>query len=203
MPFGRIVLGYHECRAGNASGCECLNKMLAGNKTVDDWVFSNNDYDWIGQGVYFWEYGPRRALQWAGNDGVVVGAMIQLGQCFDLTDPGYTDILRATYESIEELYREQGWDLPTNSRADGMRRDLDCLVVNNAIDVANDIDQEPGGSPFQTVRAAFEEGTTAFTGSKIRTQTHIQLAVRDRTCILGTFRPNFSALPEATVEGLR
>lgn len=203
MPFSRIVMGYHGCPARNVSGCKFLNRLLAGDERVDDWIFSDNEYDWIGQGIYFWEYGPRRALQWAGDDGVVVGAMIQLGRCFDLTDPGYTDILRATYQSIEELYREQGSALPTNTRAGGMRRDLDCLVVNNAIDVANDIDQERGERPFQTVRAAFEEGDAAFAGSMIYTQTHIQIAVRDRTCILGTFRPNFFALPDMTVEGLR
>lgn len=170
---------------------------------MEEWIFSDNEYDWIGQGIYFWEYGPRRALQWAGDDGVVVGAIIQLGRCFDLTDPGYTDILRATYQSIEELYIGRGSQMPTNTRASGFRRDLDCLVVNNAIDVVNDIDRERGESPFQTVRSAFEEGEAAFAGSMIKTQTHIQIAVRDTKCILGTFRPNFSALPNMTVEGLQ
>ena len=203
MLFSRIVVGYHGCPASNVTGCEFLNRLLAGNLKIDDWIFSDNEYDWIGQGVYFWEFGPRRALQWAGDDGVVVGAMIQLGRCFDLTDPGYTNILRATYESIEELYRDQGGNLPTNTRAGGMRRDLDCLVVNNAIDVINAMDQERGVSPFQTVRAAFEEGEPAFAGSFIRTQTHIQIAVRDRNCILGIFRPNFLALPDISVEGLQ
>jgi hypothetical protein len=26
---------------------------------------SGNDYDWLGSGIYFWEYGDRRALDWA------------------------------------------------------------------------------------------------------------------------------------------
>ena len=26
---------------------------------------SENDYDWLGSGIYFWEEGPKRALEWA------------------------------------------------------------------------------------------------------------------------------------------
>ena len=48
---------------------------------------------------------------------------------------------------------------------------------------------ENAAQPFQTVRAAFEEGEPAFAGSMIRRETHIQIAVRDPRCILGVFRP--------------
>ena len=26
---------------------------------------STNAYDWLGEGIYFWEYAPNRALDWA------------------------------------------------------------------------------------------------------------------------------------------
>jgi hypothetical protein len=26
---------------------------------------SQNTYDWLGHGIYFWEYNPRRAIQYA------------------------------------------------------------------------------------------------------------------------------------------
>ena len=38
-------------------------------------------------------------------------------------------------------------------------------------------------------KRAFEEGKAAFTGSMIREETHIQVAVRNPRCILGVFRP--------------
>ena len=41
---------------------------------------------------------------------------------------------------------------------------------------------------FQTVRAAFHEGRELFPGSYIASHTHIQIAVRDLSCIKGVFR---------------
>ena len=43
---------------------------------------------------------------------------------------------------------------------------------------------------YQTVRCPFEEGDDAFPGSMLKTQTHIQISVRDPSRILGVFRPN-------------
>jgi hypothetical protein len=43
---------------------------------------------------------------------------------------------------------------------------------------------------FQSVRGIFAEGTPAFEGSGIRLKSHIQIAVRDPSCILGYFRPS-------------
>jgi hypothetical protein len=42
-----------------------------------------------------------------------------------------------------------------------------------------------------TVRGAFEEGDEAFPGAASKMETHIQIAVRNRQCILGIFRPTF------------
>jgi hypothetical protein len=44
--------------------------------------------------------------------------------------------------------------------------------------------------PMQTVRCPFLEGKRAFPGSGIFRESHVQLAVRDKSCILGVFRPN-------------
>lgn len=46
------------------------------------------------------------------------------------------------------------------------------------------------GKPFDTVRAAFIEGEPVFEGSAIRSDTHIQLCVRDpKKSIVAYFRP--------------
>ena len=65
-----------------------------------------------------------------------------------------------------------------------------------------DVAQDQGSGPYQTVRSAFEEGEPAFPGSLIRTQTHIQIAVRDHWCIIGVFRPNFDSLKNPALEAL-
>ncbi len=189
--FARVVLGYHGCMEETASA------LLTGDKSIADWRLSENNYDWIGEGVYFWEHSPERALRWAtekaaalGNktknsrNAAVIGAVIQLGKCFDLTDIGYTKLLPQAYEQVVEVCREKGIELPANKGRDSdlKLRKLDCFVINYLLEYV-----APG---FQTVRASFSEGNPAFPGAKFYEQSHIQVAVRDRGCILGVYRPN-------------
>lgn len=55
MRYDRTVLAYHGCDA------ETAEHLLAG----DPFKPSVNDFDWLGQGIYFWEHGPDRALRFA------------------------------------------------------------------------------------------------------------------------------------------
>lgn len=73
--FARVVLGYHGCDADFA------DSILLGKVQIQDWKTSENDYDWLGHGVYFWEHAPERALAWASSRKKkgVIGAVIQLG----------------------------------------------------------------------------------------------------------------------------
>ncbi len=170
--FSRIVLGYH---GGTA---EFAGAVLRGEMPVSQWQPSVNPYDWLGHGIYFWEYAPERARAWGAGD--VIGAVIQLGRCLDLTDVRYTDLLSPAYQAVKKAFRRQAAKLPRNR---GKRRDLDCLVINSLIL------GQPEGERFQTVRCPFLEGRPAFPGSRILRESHVQLVVRDRACILGVFRP--------------
>src|SRR5271165_4419641 len=91
--FSRIVLGYHGCEVSLAEA------LIRGEVRVEDWQPSQNPYDWLGHGIYFWEFAPHRALTWAGRGGVV-GAVIHLGLCLDLTDVNYTNLLRTGYKLV-------------------------------------------------------------------------------------------------------
>ena len=175
--FSRIVLAYHGCEAAFAEA------LIRGELRVEDWQPIRNPYDWLGHGIYFWEFAPRRAMTWGGK-GDVVGAVIQLGLCLDLTDVYHTNMLRAEYKVVRQARRMQGVPLPRNK---GKRRDLDCLIINEFVK-----DNALDGITFQTVRCPFLEGRPAFPGSGIRRESHIQIAVRDRAAILGVFRPNLS-----------
>ena len=177
--FARIILGYHGARTGDAA--EYAKRLLLGEVSIDEWKPSENEYDWLGRGIYFWEHSPERARRWAGADGIVLGAVIQLGQCLDLTDLQYTGLLRKSYTLLETDYHQAGSTLPKNTGPKLQNRKLDCLVINKLTDV--------GSGRFQTVRCAFEEGDEAFPGAALKTETHIQIAVRDPQCILGVFRP--------------
>jgi hypothetical protein len=48
---------------------------------------------------------------------------------------------------------------------------------------------EKDGISYDSVRCAFIEGKPVFRGSGIHGETHVQIAVRNSACILGTFRP--------------
>lgn len=51
-----FVYGFHGCDK------EIAKKILNQN---DDFNPSNNDYDWLGGGIYFWENNYERAKQYA------------------------------------------------------------------------------------------------------------------------------------------
>jgi hypothetical protein len=150
--------------------------------------------------VYFWEHGPRRALEWAQTkarrgDGVVknpavLGAYIHLGNCFDLLDTKNTALLTETFPKFVAFCEREGATVPQNREIRGTQggelplRYLDSAVINWFAD-----EMEARGEPYQTVRGAFTEGGPCFPGSKLMSKTHVQLAVRDQSCILGFFRP--------------
>ena len=49
---------------------------------------SENRWDWLGAGAYYWEGAPERAMDWAKKhckDPAVLGAVIDLGHCMNQT----------------------------------------------------------------------------------------------------------------------
>jgi hypothetical protein len=184
MRYDRTVIGYHGCDAAIAE------RLLRG----EPFHHSENDYDWLGAGVYFWEYGADRALRFAGeqrqrgriSEPTFVGALIQLGNCIDLRDTGFTAELADAYDRFCALWKQTGTPLPINAgmTPDQKLRRLDCSVLNYYLDSL-----AACGRVFDTVRCSFPEGARAFAGSGIFLQSHIQIAVRNQACILGAFRP--------------
>lgn len=191
LSYQRTVFGFHGCDRRVA------DKVLTGKLKLNA---SLNTYDWLGMGIYFWEHGPRRALEWATQQSkrkgshikhpAVLGAVIQLGNCFDLLDVQFTHILAESAQRLEERYEFEGASLPVNQSAglhdfDWLRRDRDCFVINEAIPAI----EATMGSQFHSVRGVFQEGAPAFKGAGIRLKSHIQIAVRDPRAIIGYFRP--------------
>jgi hypothetical protein len=172
-----MVLGYHGCRKGFAEG------VRSGRITLDFWKPSQNVYDWLGEGIYFWEGSPTRAMQWAslqfGDDADVLKVEIDLGNCLDLVESTYHSAIRATYRNLRTVYRSLGWTLPKNRKR---RHDLDCLVINQSVLFMERLAGQQG-ILFQSVRGVFEEGRPLFPGSAIRSESHIQIAVRDIQCL--------------------
>jgi len=173
--------------------CQCLVRANA-------WfVPSKTRYDWLGTGIYFWESDEQRAREWAEEkqsrgqirEPCVIGAVIDLGKCFDLTLRENLDLLAATHGSYVRVRLSTGMPIPINrdppkgASQNKVMRALDCAVINflhGSIEVAND-------RPFDTVRGVFVEGARVYPGAEIYRLTHVQLAVLNESCILGVFHP--------------
>ena len=185
MFYDRTLLGYHGCDQATA------DQLLSGVAFIP----SANQYDWLGKGVYFWEYGVDRAYRFAkealqrkGSTATpaVVGAVLQLGKCFDLLDTRNTADLAQGFTLYKKYMRQSRVPLPQNrgKLPDKKLRMLDCSVLNWYLDQL-----ARSGTTYDTVRGCFLEGGAAFSGSKISKEAHIQIAVRNPACILGVFRP--------------
>ncbi|MEW6778025.1 MAG: hypothetical protein AB1405_17135 [Bdellovibrionota bacterium] len=185
--FPRIIVGYHGCARLLAE------KLLSGRMPVRRWPTSENAYDWLGRGIYFWEHAPARAWEWAkqrhGKNAAIVGAVLVLGDCFDLTEIEFTKLLGAAYLRLRRNFESHGENLPRNAGRTPLRerRELDCLVINYCIEGI----QAASGPRYDTVRSPFWEGPEAFPGSMFQRESHIQIAVRNPNCIKGVFRPNY------------
>ena len=192
-----FVLGYHGCSLDTA------HKLVLREEKFRP---SSNDYDWLGSGIYFWLEDPRRACEWACSNmrnqqdkPAVVGAVIDLGICLDLTTRSGIESIRTAYETLKMLM-PSGRKLPVNSKAspnDGDRliRRLDCAVINMTCDLI-----EKRGGRVDTVKGVFLEGEPAYGGTEIRQKTHTQIAVRNPECIRGIFIPPVSDFGEDVAE---
>ncbi len=176
-----FVLGYHGCDQ------DVADRLLGGKPFKS----SQNDYDWLGWGIYFWEANPQRGLDFAveamARKGssiktpAVVGAIIDLGECLDLMTLVGIDMVRIAYDSLAATLNEAGQALPTNR--DRLRRQLDCAVIQHLHAI-----YEAQGGHLDTVRGVFVEGSEIYPGSGFDAKTHIQIAVRNPDRIKGVFR---------------
>lgn len=140
---------------------------------------SRNVWDWLGDGVYFWENNFSRAREWAteqhGSDGCVVRASIELRDCVDLTNRGWFQLMRDHADELRRRMDEAGIALP---RQAGKNHAQDRLVVNYLVERL-----EAAGVGVACLRAVFSEGEPAFQSSGFYSQAHVQIAVRDLTLI--------------------
>ena len=129
-----FVLGFHGCDRTLAEA------VFAGDAALES---SENDYDWLGGGVYFWEHNARRAFEFARDaaarphpsgqkirEPAVVGAVIDLGRCLNLLDARDIALVRDAYALFREAVTAAGGTVPENVVGpDSLVRRLDCAVI--------------------------------------------------------------------------
>ena len=183
-PF--TVTGFHSCDK------DIGLKVLNGD---DDLRSSNNSWDWLAGGIYFWEQNPLRALEYAEESAkglqfnrvpittpFVLGSIIELGNCLNLVETQSLQILRTAYDGLLKLKEVASEKMAVNN---GNNRALDCAVIK----YIHQSNREAGKKPFDTIRCAFPEGEEAYPGSKISSRLHIQICVINTDCIKGYYLP--------------
>jgi len=184
-----IILGYHGCDASTAE------EVFSGKARLKP---SQNDYDWLGDGIYFWEFNAQRAFDFAKamakrphpskqtiKTPAVVGAVIDPGFCLDLLDTQYIQMVKQAHQDLKLAMKTAGQALPENSGGrDLVARHLDCAVIRFLHK-----QREGDAEPFDTVRAAFMEGEPLYANAGFAAKSHIQVCVRNHRQIKGCFRP--------------
>jgi hypothetical protein len=117
----------------------------------------------------------------------VLGAIIDLKHCLDLTEFKNLQILKSGYETLKEMLETQGLQLPQNENADDSNdlliRHLDCAVIETVHKNNEKINR------FDSVRGMFIEGDFVYPNAGFREKNHVQICIRNPNCIKGYFLP--------------
>lgn len=178
------IYGFHGCSRKTYENTLMKNISLP---------MSENEYDWLGHGIYFWENSYQRAVEWAyshyGEDGRVIGAFLDLGYCLDLTDFRNADILKQGYSLLKDFCEKCNEELPVNksggSSTDKLVRNLDCAVMETVHGYIYDNNKRK----YDSVRGTFEEGKEMYPGAGFKEKTHTQVCIINPNCIKGFFIP--------------
>ena len=185
------ISAFHSC--DKAVGLRILNGE-------DDLIASENEWDWLGPGIYFWEHNPGRALEYAVECAAgqqknrnriktpfVIGAIIELGNCLNLLEPISIDVVRNAHDWLVETCNKNDKSIPVNK---GAIRKLDCSVIK----CVHQYTKDKGLRPYDTVRSAFNEGSQIYPYSNFYDRLHIEICVRNPGLIKSYF------LPRPTIE---
>jgi len=169
------VRGYH------GTDQEAMNAILApGGNSAERFLQSENDSDWLGNGVYFFEDAPYRAQEWPMirlpkskriQDPVVLCAELTLIDCLDLVDIRDAGHIAHAYPKMKAKYSVDGTPMPKNR---GGFRQLDRYLINFA---AGELENGVLAKRVACIRAAFEEGKPIVPGSNLYSHAHVQIVV--------------------------
>jgi hypothetical protein len=187
-----LILGFHGCDKAVA------DEVINGKAELK---FSENTFDWLGKGIYFWEYSAERAFDYANevslhkkgsnviNEPAILGAVIDLGYCLDLIEFKNLAILKRNFDYFKTTCDSSGTDLPKNKAIGGtndlLLRDLDCAIIEFLHQSRIDTDERP----YDSVKGVFLEGKDLYPNAGFKEKNHIQICIRNPNCLKGFSLP--------------
>lgn len=199
MSAGSALIVYH--------GCDITTRDDLISGRLKHLSHSNNQYDWLGPGAYFFEGDVERALLFAQASEsnpdkrytakpiatpAVVGAVLQVQNWLDMTTQVGIKEFSLAYQAFADGLSAAGKPVPKNRPANDTDTDVIYRALDNAVFTwlhkARESQQPPLPS-FQAVRAAFHQGEKVAPTSGFHANTHIQISLRENACIIGWFLP--------------
>lgn len=183
-----LVIGFHGCEKSTR------DKIVNGSVMMKP---SQNCYDWLGGGFYFWQNNYERAMDFAMNppgvrkfnEPAVLGAVLSLGNCLDISDKKSIDQVQYSHHILRDIFEAERRILPQNRNIqnsnDKVLRELDCAVIENLHKVMH----QSSKPPFDSLRGIFIEGKPIYDGAGFYERTHVQICIRNPNCIKGFFIP--------------
>lgn len=182
-----LIIGFHGCDKS------IYDKVIKENGKLKA---SENDYDWLGHGIYFWESNLQRAYEFAEfqktqgkvKETAVIGAILDLGYCLDFVNSKYIKMLPLGYNLLKADYQNADVKLPTNKLIQNgipLLRNLDCAVIQRI----HQFNEDNSYGSYDSVRGVFFEGDEVYPGSGFQEKNHIQICIRNSNCIKGYFNP--------------
>jgi hypothetical protein len=204
----RLIVGFHGTSKSVA-------EKLLGNEPF--WV-SDNTGDWLGKGVYFWLNDPVRALSWAQNkiskferpssdEAAVLGAVIDPGNCLDLTTKEGLSWLLLGHDQLAENMRTAGKQMLRNGT--DANRPLDKAVVEQVHRLVEVFMSDNKAARRQarlqkidSIMNVYPDGEPLYEGTTILAKTHVQLCLRDPARIIGVFKVKPELFKSKRMDGL-
>lgn len=187
-----LIIGFHGCDMSVRDQVVTMETLLRP---------SENAYDWLGNGIYFWENNLNRAYAFSKElmlranakskieTPSAVGAILDMGFCLDLLNEEHIEMVKKSFITLSQSYELLNLPMPINSNvglsADLLLRDLDCAVIENL----HNRRKQDNIKPFDSVRSAFIEGNALYPNAGFKDKNHIQLCIRNPNCIKGYFIP--------------
>lgn len=127
-----LILGFH------GTDESVVDKILCGDEA--DLKKSENPWEWLGKGIYFFEYDPQRAYDfakqvsegnaWKGHSKITepdcIGAVITLGRCLDFSVLENIDMLKIAHNNLKKIMDKADFETLRNHKG---RNILDCTVI--------------------------------------------------------------------------